>query len=75
MPRKATELPVNPILIADLPVAEEAALATFERLPSNIYQNASIGKAYGNDEGTSCDCQFVSGQSRAVYVGYLYAHI
>ena len=61
MPRKATELPVNPILIADLPVAEEAALATFERLPSNIYQNASIGKAYGNDEGTSCDCQFVSG--------------
>lgn len=63
MPRKAIEPPVNPILVADLPTAEEAALATFDRLPGNIYQNVNIGKAYGNDEGTSCDCHFIPGQS------------
>lgn len=61
MPRKATQVPVNPILIGDLPIAENEALATFERLPGNVYQNATIGKAHGNDEGTACDCHFVPG--------------
>jgi len=75
MPQKAAELPVNPILIGDLPVAEEAALEAFERLPGNIYQNASIGKAYGNDEGTSCDCHFVPGQPLVIPIACLYANI
>lgn len=61
MPRKATQLPVNPILIGDLPLAQEEALASFDRLSGNVYQNASIGKAHGNDEGTACDCHFVPG--------------
>ncbi|KAF8316408.1 SET domain-containing protein [Clavulina sp. PMI_390] len=65
MPRKSTPaVPVNPIYIPELPRAEEDAFKTFERIPGNTYQNASLGRAPGQDEGTACDCQFVPGMFR-----------
>lgn len=62
MARKAAnQVPINPIMIGDLPIAKEAALATFEVLPTSTYQNSSLGKSHGNDEGTACDCHFIPG--------------
>ncbi|KAF9516701.1 hypothetical protein BS47DRAFT_1340595 [Hydnum rufescens UP504] len=63
MRRKTHAVPVNPILISDLPRADEEALTTFVRIPGNTYQNSSIGKWKAQDEGTSCDCHYEPGRS------------
>lgn len=64
MPRKTANVPINPIFIGDLPIAEKEALEGFERLSDNTYQNSSLAKweGVGHDEGTSCDCHYVHGQ-------------
>lgn len=71
MPPRASQIPVNPILIGDLPVAKDEALSTFEVLPDSTYQFASLGKAHGLDEGAACDCHFVPGMSTSLSRGTL----
>ncbi|KAF8332013.1 uncharacterized protein EI90DRAFT_3056248 [Cantharellus anzutake] len=65
MPRKVPAPPVNPILIPDLPRADEQALSSFIEIPGNIYQNSSLGRWQNQDEGTSCDCVYTPGRSES----------
>lgn len=53
--------PAGPQLIDDLPVATEAALATFTELPNNHYQYNTLGRSREAMEGMTCDCEYVHG--------------
>ncbi|EIN05933.1 hypothetical protein PUNSTDRAFT_54761 [Punctularia strigosozonata HHB-11173 SS5] len=48
----------GPQLIGDLPVATEAAMATFEELKANHYQYGTLGRSREALEGMTCDCQY-----------------
>ncbi|KAF7324844.1 Histone methyltransferase [Mycena kentingensis (nom. inval.)] len=56
--KKKKAAPVQ--LIGDLPIARDAALATFTELGANNYQNKSLGRSREALEGMSCECAFTS---------------
>ncbi|KAG6909160.1 hypothetical protein DXG01_001787 [Tephrocybe rancida] len=45
-------------LIGDLPIAREAALATFNEIEANNYQYKSLGRSREALESMTCDCTF-----------------
>ncbi|KAF8549008.1 hypothetical protein OG21DRAFT_1500664 [Imleria badia] len=55
-PRRA-----GPQLIGDLPLAEEAARATFTELPANHYQYNTLGRSREALESMTCDCVYEHG--------------
>jgi hypothetical protein len=55
-PLKKGTAPVQ--LIADLPRAEDAAFATFERLETNWHQYKTLGRSKVQEDAMSCECQF-----------------
>ncbi|KAJ7730702.1 histone methyltransferase [Mycena maculata] len=59
-PSAATKKKVGPPrqLIGDLPVARDDALATFNELAENNYQNKSIGLSREAMEGMTCECTY-----------------
>ncbi|CAK5271481.1 unnamed protein product [Mycena citricolor] len=54
--KKKPEAPVQ--LIGDLPIARDAALATFTVIEANNYQNKNLGRSREEMEGMSCECFF-----------------
>nr|GAT56044.1 histone methyltransferase [Mycena chlorophos] len=54
--KKKAPMPVQ--LIGDLPIARDAALATFTEIAANTYQNKSLGRSREALEGMSCECAF-----------------
>ena len=50
-------------LIANLPRAEKAAFATFERLETNWHQYKTLGRSKVQEDAMSCECQFRLGTS------------
>jgi hypothetical protein len=58
-----TPAPVRdgPQLIGDLPLATDAALATFEVLADNHYQYGTLGRSREAMEGMACDCVYTHG--------------
>jgi histone-lysine N-methyltransferase SETD2 len=48
-------------LIGDLPRAEADALRTFLEIPTNTYQNNSLGRSRQVEEGMACECQYDHG--------------
>ncbi|KAJ7353320.1 histone methyltransferase [Mycena albidolilacea] len=48
-------------LIGDLPIARTDALATFNEIQDNNYQNKSIGRSREAMEGMSCECIYRRG--------------
>ncbi|KAG6902637.1 hypothetical protein C0995_013762 [Termitomyces sp. Mi166 len=52
-------------LIGDLPIAREAALATFNEIEANNYQYKSLGRSREALESMTCDCIFDPGWSNA----------
>ena len=59
--RKAGSAPVQ--LIGYLPVARQEALASFNEIQDNNYQNKSLGRSREFLESTTCDCTFKPGSS------------
>lgn len=53
-----------PQLVSDLPVVNDAALATFEELGSCIYQTSRMGRTRGQDD-PSCECTLKRGAAYA----------
>ncbi|KAI6009958.1 hypothetical protein EDC04DRAFT_837620 [Pisolithus marmoratus] len=51
----------GPQLIADLPLAEEEARATFVEITDNHYQYSTLGRVRETLEGMTCDCQYEPG--------------
>lgn len=60
-PRKAGSAPVQ--LIGHLPAARQEALAGFNEIQDNNYQNKSLGRSREFLESTTCDCTFEPGSS------------
>lgn len=54
-------VPVGPPLIADLPLAWEPALETFESLDRCVYERKDLGLSREQDEMMVCDCSFDPG--------------
>ncbi|WFD19871.1 [histone H3]-lysine(4) N-trimethyltransferase [Malassezia caprae] len=46
---------MTPKLVWDMPIAEAAALATFDEIPDPVYQTSRIGRTRGQDD-PMCDC-------------------
>jgi hypothetical protein len=57
----ATPARSGPQLIGDLPLATDAALATFELLADNHYQYQTLGRSREAMEGMACDCTYAPG--------------
>lgn len=53
-----------PQLVDHLPLANEAALRTFEELDGCHYQNARMGRTRGNDD-PACECSLERGVAYA----------
>lgn len=51
----------GPQLIADLPLAEGEARATFTEIADNHYQYSTLGRSREALEGMTCDCQYEPG--------------
>lgn len=51
----------TPQLIADLPVARQEALATFNEIPDNNYQYKTLGRSRELLESMTCDCTYEHG--------------
>ncbi|KAL4077501.1 hypothetical protein J3A83DRAFT_4356538 [Scleroderma citrinum] len=51
----------GPQLIGDLPLAEQAARATFTEIADNHYQYSTLGRSREELEGMTCDCQYEPG--------------
>lgn len=56
----------GPLLIGDLPLAEQQARATFTEIADNHYQYSTLGRSREALEGMTCDCQYEPGQSGLV---------
>jgi hypothetical protein len=52
----------GPQLIPGLPIATDAALATFTQLQDNHYQYQTLGRSREAEEGMMCDCHYVHGE-------------
>jgi hypothetical protein len=52
-----------PQIIDHLPVAREAALATFKQIDENWYQYGTLGRSRELGESMSCDCHYAPGKS------------
>lgn len=52
----------GPQLIPELPIATDAALATFTQLQDNHYQYQTLGRSREAEEGMMCDCHYVHGE-------------
>jgi len=61
VPMKKGTAPVQ--LIANLPRAENAAFATFERLETNWHQYKTLGRSKVQEDAMTCECQFRLGIS------------
>jgi hypothetical protein len=61
----ATPARSGPQLIGDLPLATDAALATFELLADNHYQYQTLGRSREAMEGMACDCTYAPGAPAA----------
>lgn len=59
--KKAAAIPVQ--LIADLPIAREEALKTFNEIFDNNYQYKSLGRSREALESMMCDCTYEHGSS------------
>ncbi|KAJ7222364.1 histone methyltransferase [Mycena pura] len=57
--KKKAAMPVQ--LIGELPVAQIEALATFEEISENNYQNKSLGRSREALEGMTCECIYRPG--------------
>lgn len=57
--KKGGKVPVQ--LIPDCPRAEDAAVATFERLETNTHQYKYLGKSKVQEDAMACECQFKPG--------------
>ncbi|KAF7326676.1 Histone methyltransferase [Mycena venus] len=51
-------------LIGDLPIARTDALATFNEISDNNYQNKSIGRSREAMEGMTCECIYRKGKDQ-----------
>lgn len=51
----------GPLLIGDLPLAEQQARATFTEIADNHYQYSTLGRSREALEGMTCDCQYEPG--------------
>ena len=63
--KKPPKAPVQ--LISHYPRAEEAALATFETLETNLYQYKYLGKSKVQEDAMACECSYKPGL-RAVLI-------
>jgi hypothetical protein len=57
--KKSAKAPIQ--FIPDCPRAEDAALATFERLETNTHQYKYLGKSKVQEDAMACECQFKPG--------------
>lgn len=63
--RRTQPEPSAPILIQDLPVAEDDALQTFTELKENDFLAKKLGRSNQQEEMMVCDCTFDDGKSRS----------
>lgn len=54
-PKRGRAPSATPRLVTDLPLAEEAAKATYEEIPDCTYQTSKLGRTRGQDD-PSCEC-------------------
>jgi hypothetical protein len=62
--KKAAPLPVVPVMIDNLPIADVAAHETFETLEKCVYERKNLGVSKEQDEMMVCDCVYDRGECR-----------